>query len=173
MSLLDVEFAGLYFSALDSFLSGQAAPDCWSVFFGSRSNTALARIQFALAGINAHINHDLPQAIVNASAISGPAPEHGSPLYEDYTSLDATLDALTETAKRELMVRLLGDPLPPVSHLEDMAAAWSISAAREAAWTNAEVLWGLRGAPPLSSRFMDMLDGLTAVAGKGLMIAVL
>jgi hypothetical protein len=71
-----------------------------------------------------------------------------------------------------LLVRLLGDPLPPVSHLEDTIAAWNVSAAREAAWQNAELLWHLRDAPPLSSNFLDTLDGLTTVAGKALLVPV-
>jgi hypothetical protein len=60
---LDVQFANLYFSALKAWLSGQSTPDCWQTLFDGRNQNAIARIQFALAGINAHINHDLPEAI--------------------------------------------------------------------------------------------------------------
>lgn len=42
-------------------------------------------------------------------------------------------------------------------------------AARETAWTNAEVLWELRSASALHERW---LDGITSVAGKGLLVAV-
>src|SRR5712692_3552886 len=34
---LDIQFARLYFSALQSSLSGQAAPTCWQVLFSSRN----------------------------------------------------------------------------------------------------------------------------------------
>ena len=54
-------------------------------------------------------------------------------------------------------VRLLGDPLPPVSRLEDTIAAWSVLSAREAAWQNSELLWHLRNMPLLSSNFMDLM----------------
>ena len=40
--------------------------------------------------------------------------------------------SLIELAEQTLHVRLLGDALPPVSHLEDTIAAFSVSAAREA-----------------------------------------
>ena len=83
-----------------------------------------------------------------------------------------TLDALIESAKQTLRVRLLGDALPPVSHLEDTVAAWSVSAAREAAWQNAELLWHLRDLRPLSSNFLDTLDGLTTVVSKALLVPV-
>jgi len=69
-------------------------------------------------------------------------------------------------------VRLLGDALPPVSSLEDTLAAWSVAAAREAAWTNAELLWHLADTPLLADGFMDTLDGMTALASKTLLVAV-
>lgn len=167
---LDVQFARLYFGALESALSGQPSPGCWQALFGCRNRAAVARIQFALAGINAHINHDLPQAIVATCQAKATVPQHASAQYTDYTTLNTTLDSLIDSAKQTLHVRLLGDPLPPVSHLEDTIAAWNVSAAREAAWQNAELLWHLQGVPPLSSSFMDTLDGLTTFAGKALLV---
>ena len=169
---LDVAFARLYFEALRNSLSGAAVPGCWQALFARRGDTAVARIQFALAGINAHINHDLPLAIDAACQASGTAPSHDSPQYADYTGVNRTLDSLIELAKHTLMVRLLGDGLPPVSHLEDTIGAWSVSAAREAAWTNAEILWEFRGMPVLYGRTMSVVDGLTTVAGKALLVPV-
>jgi hypothetical protein len=67
---------------------------------------------------------------------------------------------------------LLGDPLPPFSRLEDTIAAWSVSAARESAWNNAELLWHLQSTPLRASTFMDTLDGLATVAGKALLVPV-
>jgi hypothetical protein len=45
-------------------------------------------------------------------------------------------------------------------------------AAREAAWVNAEALWTIRDASLLGGRYVDMLDGVTAVIGKSLLVAV-
>ena len=168
MAALDVQFAGLYFGALRTALSGGVPPRCWRVLFERRDWTALARIQCALAGVNAHINHDLPIAIVR----TGAAPVHGDAHYEDYTAVNDTLSRLVEGAKADLHVRLLGDLLPPVSHLEDTLAAFSMTAAREAAWTNAEMLWALRAFPKLYARTADTLDGMTAVIGKTLLVPV-
>jgi Family of unknown function (DUF5995) len=168
MAALDVQFASLYFGALKSALSGGAPPQCWQVLLERRNWTVLARIQCALAGINAHINHDLPLAIVR----TGAAPVHGDAHYEDFTALNSTLSALVDAAKATLHVRLLGDLLPPVSHLEDTMAAFSVTAAREAAWNNAEMLWALRAFPSLSARTVDTLDGMTAVIGKTLLVPV-
>jgi hypothetical protein len=169
---LDVGFARFYLSAIQSSLSGQPTPGCWQALFDQRSQPATARIQFAMSGINAHINHDLPQAIVATSQAAGPAPQHGTAHYNDYTALNATLDNMIDAAKQTLNVRLLGDALPPVSSLENTLAAWSVSAARESAWNNAELLWHLAGAPILSDRFLHALDGITALASKTLLVPV-
>jgi hypothetical protein len=168
MAALDVQFAELYFGALRSALSGGAAPRCWTVLLERRNWTALARIQCALAGVNAHINHDLPLAIVR----TGAAPVHGDAHYSDYTALNSTLSTRIDGAKAPLHVRLLGDLLPPVSHLEDTMAAFSVTAAREAAWNHAEMFWALREFPELSARTADTLDGMTAVIGKTLLVPV-
>jgi len=169
---LDVQFARLYFGALESALSGRPTAGCWQALFQRRNQTPIARIQFALAGINAHINRDLPLAIVAACQAASIVPRHGSAQYNDYAGLDTTLSSIIESAKLTLHVRLLGDALPPVSHLEDTIAAWSVSAAREAAWNNAELLWHLRGEPAFTAAFMDTLDGLATVAGKALLAPV-
>ena len=55
---------------------------------------------------------------------------------------------------------------------DDVAAMWKVRAARHAAWTNAEVLWTLRRTPHIREAFFDKLDGLTGLAGKGLLVPV-
>jgi hypothetical protein len=172
LAQLDVQFARLYLSALKSWLSGQATSTCWQVLFHARNQAAVARIQFALAGINAHINHDLPEAIGATCQATGTTPDPLGAHYRDYTALNSTLDSLIESAKRTLHIRLLGGALPPISHLEDTIAAWNVSAARKSAWQNAEHLWPLRMMPSLESSFLDMLDGLTTVIGKVLLVPV-
>ena len=169
---LDVLFAGLYFSALRNSLAGQPLPECWEILFSQRSDIRLARIQCAMAGINAHINHDLPLAIVATCRAAGVTPQHGTSQYNDYTNLNTNLDALIESAKQTLNVRLPGDALPPVTHIEDTVAAWSLSAARESAWNNSEILWHLSGQALLLRGFDNTLDGLATVVGKSLLVAV-
>ena len=169
---LDVQFARLYFTALHGYLTGANCPGTWAALFAVRENTRIARIQFAVAGINAHINHDLPEAIVSTCTARNTVPQHGTPRYNDYTAVNAPLDALIETAKRTLHVRLLGDPLPPISHLEHTLAAWGTSAAREQAWNHAEALWHLRDVPVIAAGYMDGLDGLTTFGNKALLVPV-
>jgi Family of unknown function (DUF5995) len=167
---LDVQFAALYFSALYAALTGAVCPGSWKAMFSRRNQTDIARIQFALAGMNAHINRDLPFAIVSTSKTGNTVPRHGSPQYNDYTSLNTTLDGLIETAKKQLNVRLLGGPLPPVSHLEDLIAAWDLAGFREGAWEHAEGIW------QDSALATDILEGtmenITTFAGEALLVPV-
>jgi hypothetical protein len=165
LAALDVQFAKLYFGALRNSLSGRAAPACWQALFQRRDEISLLRIQCALAGINAHINHDLPQAIVNTGELTG---QH----YADYSALNSTLDELIELAKKTLLVRLLGDPAPVISHLEDLIAAWSVAVARETAWQNAQILAHLNGSSLLSANFMNTLDVLTTAGNAALLVNV-
>jgi hypothetical protein len=167
LAALDVQFARLYFEALAESLAGGNPPVCWQVMFQRRGDTRLARIQFALAGMNAHINHDLPSAIVNTCRATGTLPDRRAH-YADYTALDSTLSNLVDTAKRELNVRLLGEALPPVSHLEDTLAAFGVGAAREGAWTGAEILW----VPLMAPGYQRTLDGWPTVIGKTLLAPV-
>src|SRR5712675_1299866 len=93
LAQLDIQFADLYFSALKSSLSGRTPPACWQILFDSRNQGSIARIQFALAGINAHINHDLPEAIVATCRSTGTVPNRATAQYRDYTNLNTTLDS--------------------------------------------------------------------------------
>jgi hypothetical protein len=62
---LDVVFANLFFRALrDDARLASSAPKAWAPLFAVRARSGIAPIQFALAGMNAHINRDLPFALV-------------------------------------------------------------------------------------------------------------
>jgi|HubBroStandDraft_1064217.scaffolds.fasta_scaffold40927_3 hypothetical protein len=170
MAALDVEFAGFYLRAIQTSLAGEPTPGCWQALFSRRNQTELARIQFALAGMNAHINHDLPQAVLALCQADQVEPAHGTPQYTDFTAINSTLDSLIHQAEIDMHLRLLGDALPPVSALDNKIAAFSISTSREVAWDNAELLWRLSGLPPAFNTFLDSLDGITALAGEALLV---
>jgi hypothetical protein len=167
---LDVEFAGLYFNALYTALTAAPCPGSWSAMFSRRDQTDVARIQFALAGMNAHINRDLPYAIVATCRRRNTVPLHGTPQYSDYTALNTTLDGLIDTAKKQLNVRLLGGPLPAVSHLADLIAAWKLGDFREVAWIQAESIW--RDSALAASILEGTMETATTFASEALLIPV-
>ncbi len=174
LSRLDVLFARLYPGALKSSLTpGQSAPGCWQVLFNARHNARLARIQFALAGMNAHIDHDLSIAVVDTCREVHLEPAHLSPIYQDFTRVNGLLDALIDQTKHALMVGLVGEAIPDVGKLENMVGAFGIAASREVAWTNAELLWHTGLIPSLSKRFLAGLDRAATVAGTVLLTPII
>src|SRR5206468_3948925 len=80
LTTLDVIFANLYFGALRAFeADSPTTPHAWAPLFQARSSQTIAPIQFALAGMNAHINRDLPVALVATFAALNIAPgEHST-----------------------------------------------------------------------------------------------
>src|SRR5580704_4258627 len=68
----DVVFAGFYLDALEAYRRGGRVPGPWAVAFGA--GAAVPPLRRVLLGMNAHINYDLPQAL-----LAGPAPRSGKP----------------------------------------------------------------------------------------------
>ena len=167
---LDVVFAQFYFKALGTALTGSPTPGCWKAMFSVRSDARITRIQFALAGMNAHINHDLCQAIVSTCRSTSRPLQHGTGQYSDYTSVNATLNSMIESAKQSLAVCLPGTFIPPISQLENVIAAFDISVAREHAWNTAEALAILP--ETAAGQLLKFVNGITAALGKTLLVPI-
>jgi hypothetical protein len=61
----DIAFADLYLDALDEGNAGRPVPGPWRVAFESANTTPrVPPIRHLLLGMNAHINYDLPQALI-------------------------------------------------------------------------------------------------------------
>jgi hypothetical protein len=58
----DVAFAELYLAALDAHLRGAVPPRPWRLAFDAPAD--LPALRLVLLGINAHVNYDLPQALL-------------------------------------------------------------------------------------------------------------
>jgi hypothetical protein len=171
LAKLDVEFANLYFSALAAGLGdAEAAPSAWQPLFEARNSSGIARIQFALAGMNAHINRDLPDGIVRTFLALGGDVLTDSIRESDFNSVNDILERVELEVKTEFTQGILGAIDRLGGPVDDAVAMWNVRAARSAAWTNAQVLWGLRGAPPLRDRFFGRLDGLVGLASRGLLL---
>ena len=171
MTKLDVVFANLYFAALAAAATdAAAAPSAWRPLLRARNASGIARIQFALAGMNAHINRDLPDGIVQSFLALGGDPITDDRREKDFDSVNDILERVEQEVKTEFTVGLVGAVDRLGGPLDDAVAMWKVRSARSAAWTNAQVLWGLRGHPRLRDRFFSRLDGLVGMAGRGLLV---
>ena len=167
---LDVVFAGLYFDAEATIASGTAAPPAWAPLIEERS-AKREPIQFALCGMNAHINHDLPLAVVQTCQELGLAPDDGTPQQADYNKVNAILGQVeTQVASwfKTGLVADLEDSTP--QKVDNAVAMWSIVAARELAWRNAQVIWALRHVHPLEAAYEDTLARSTELAGRAMLV---
>ena len=173
LTKLDVVFANLYFSALAAGMADlEATPSAWRPLMRSRNNRAIARIQFALAGMNAHINRDLPDGIVQTFRALGGDPITNRAREQDFESVNDLLERVEQQVKSELTVGVLGAIDDLGGPIDDAVAMWNVRAARSAAWTNAQVLWGLGDFPFLRDRFFDRLDSLVGMSSRGLLLPI-
>ena len=171
LALLDVVFANLYFSALGRAAAGlESAPPAWRPLLDTRHTPGIARIQFALAGMNAHINRDLPAGIVESFVALGGNPITDDRRERDFTSVNDILERVEEEVKTEFSIGVVGAIDQLGGAADDAIAMWKVRSARSAAWTNGQVLWGLREAPRLHDRFFGKLDRLVGMAGRGLLL---
>src|SRR5260370_41606977 len=94
MTRLDIVFANYYFDALRAGTSAgpDAAPPVWRPLFRNRTRPKITRIQFALAGVNAHIERDLVFALLDMYREDGEAPNKDSIHYSDYFRANQNLD---------------------------------------------------------------------------------
>ncbi len=172
LTALDVDFANLYFAALRAYDAGSPdTPRAWQPLFADRADRTIAPIQFALAGMNAHINRDLPVALVETFAALGLAPSDDSPQHADFETVN-TLLANTEKQVKELYLDKLTREIDVEFHgVDDVVAIWSVAAAREAAWTNGQVLWHLRNIGPVERAYVATLDRTVGFASRGLLVS--
>jgi Family of unknown function (DUF5995) len=134
LTRLDVVFAGLYFNAVGNFLAGQAVPSAWNALFEARNRTGIDRIQFALAGMNAHINHDLALALLATDANLGIVPASDSPEHADYESVNGLLNTLMPATLTMLATDTLGVLAQDTGKIGRLLAFWNICRARDLAW---------------------------------------
>jgi hypothetical protein len=168
---LDIVFANLYFEALQKFLDDtDETPRAWSPLFDSNAEPGIAPIQFALAGMNAHINRDLMVALVRVCEEMGLAVEEDSPHRRDYDRLNPILQEVETTVRDWFLDGLLEEFDNHFEKVDTIIANWSLVEARSAAWNHAETLWRIRNIDFIEEAYIDGLDGLVGFAGRGLML---
>jgi hypothetical protein len=171
MGALDVTFADLYLAAVDADVAGERVPEAWAPLFARRGDTRIEPIQFAVAGMNAHINHDLAVAVVTACGQRDAAPDAGT-FHADYLRVNTLLAAVLQQVRESYLSGIALDADREASPALNHVGAWSIDRARDAAWVNADVLWRLRDLPFARDAFADALAGSVGLVTATLLAPV-
>jgi hypothetical protein len=145
----DVEFANLYLTALDRELAGDGAvPRPWRLAFAAPPD--LPPLRHVLLGINAHVNYDLPQALLAVISVEDFADRV---LMErrrrDHERIDRVLASRVGAEDDELMaaggVTVLDRILAPLNRL---GSKRFLREARQKVWHNTFELHEARLAGP-------------------------
>jgi len=167
LARLDVVFAGLYFGAVAGYLSGDAVPSAWSAPFEARYRAGIDRIQFALAGMNAHINHDLALALLATDAELNVIPAAGSAESADYQSVNELLKTVMPSALTMLATDTLGVLAEDTGKIGRLLAFWDICSARDLAWNFCNQLRDLAGLSRDAA--ITAQDAMTGALGRAIL----
>lgn len=162
---LDVSFANLWLAAYDADAARQTVTPAWRPLFQARGEGCLP-IQYAVAGMNTHIEHDLPIAVVSTCRARGLEPEN---IYRDYESVNKILARVESPIRRSFLDatgREADDRVGPVVHL---ISTWDINKARDLSWVTAETIWALGRTSFLRDRFLDSLGHTVGMASRALL----
>jgi Family of unknown function (DUF5995) len=162
----DLAFADLYLDALADDLAGAPVPQPWRVAFDvARDQPGTPPVRHVLLGINAHINYDLPQALL---AVMSPEDFADATVLalreEDHNHLDTVLARRVAAEDAELTAvsqfRLIDRLLRPANR---WATRRFLAEARAKVWRNAILLNEARLAGPerYAARLRE-LEGLCA-----------
>ncbi len=169
MERLGVAFAGLYFDAVDAAEAGGEVPRPWPPLVEARRRRGVEPVQFALAGMNAHINHDLAIAVVKTCGRTRrePASVHG-----DYERINEVLATIVRPIRQSFLDSHIVKAGAPLSPLADLISAWSLETARDAAWVHALTLWELRPARGLSRVYRLTLARTVGLVSRQMLVTL-
>jgi hypothetical protein len=168
LTKLDVVFAQYYFDAVANYAADPSSvPASWCVLFQSAANLAIEPIQFALAGMNAHINHDLALALLDTNKQLNLTPDLQSPEHGDFEYVNQLLKQVLPTAVCCLQSGILGQAAVASGKAGALFALWDVKEARDFAWDFSSHLATLN--PVQQQVALTLQDKLTGALGRALL----
>ena len=142
----------------------------WKALFEARFRPGIERIQFALAGMNAHINHDLALALLETDTELDLIPGKRRPEHDDFEHVNGLLETVLPKALEFLATGILGELAEDTGKIGRLLAIWNVRAARDLAWDFADYLRSLTGIARSSA--LTAQDQVTGALGRSLLLAV-
>ena len=160
LTTLDVRFANRFFDALTNAAQDEACSRSWRVLIDRRDAGDVTALQFALAGMNAHIDYDLAQAVVDTLDAVGGEPSTGD-WHADFTRVNQLLDRLEPQIRASMAQRGFAGG--------DQLADFGIARMRELAWRTAELLWPVRRHRVARTAASNAIDDAVAASSEALL----
>lgn len=169
MERLDCVFAGLYLEACRA--SDAERSGAWQPLFALRSQPGTESLQYALAGMNAHINYDLGLALVRTCRQLGRTLDSPG-VRADFLAINALLAAEVERVRTSYLAGVALDVDHAVAPVLNVVGGWSIEAARDAAWLSATVQWALQGRGQAYTAYLDSRASFVGLVSRQLLTPV-
>jgi hypothetical protein len=169
MERLDCVFAGLYLDACRA--TDQNRSSAWQPLFSLRAEPGTANLQYALAGMNAHINFDLGLALVRTCRQLGRTLDSPG-VHADFLAVNAILAAAVQEVRESYLAGIALDVDRAASPVLDVVGGWSIEAARDAAWLSATVQWALQGREEAYAAYLGSRASLVGLITRQLLTPV-
>jgi Family of unknown function (DUF5995) len=164
---MDIVFAGLYFKAVDAAVP----PIPWKPLFDARHNKTVWPLQFALAGMNAHINHDLALAVIAACQERRTTP-NTKPVHADYLRVNELLAAAEAEVRAEYEPEMLKLATADAETLKHVLSGFSIARARDVSWGTVLTLWHQLSVKPVYDSTLTGVALDVAAAGTVMLTPV-
>ncbi len=165
-------FANYYFRAVSLHLNGeQLESRAWRPVFDRRDIQDFTPLQFAIAGLIAHISHDLPLALEEASQNLGIVLNKNTPEHRDYLKINEILkDAWIQIRGnyKAICQSKRWENGSPLCSMSDETTNKMMAKLRDKAFKDAQKLGELRGDAEGTMAYRAYLDRLTYAAGSSI-----
>lgn len=172
MARLDVVFANLYFDAVNALsVSEDDQPVAWRPLLRLRDDGEIQPLQFALAGMNVHINHDLPLAVVATCLERSTAPTDGAH-HADYEKVNTILDRLEPGIRQSFEPVVVRKVDKALADIANAICDFSLNNARDLAWETTLALWEVRERELLRDLMTSSLGRAVEAGTRALLISL-
>ncbi len=145
MARLDIEFATLYIEALQSWVTTGTAPPEWGTLFKLHASGQVhTRLEGAVLGVNAHINHDLSIALVRTINALGDGNDEArradfltiNNIFQD--KIGEIWNALINDLRNKFDRAIWNAVNRVLGNLDERIMLWAITWCRQLAWEEFE-----------------------------------
>jgi len=167
---LDCVFAGLYLDACRA--TDQTRSSAWQPLFALRAQPGTASLQYALAGMNAHINFDLGLALVRTCRQLGRTLDSPG-VRADFLAINDLLGAAVQEVRESFLAGVALDVDRAAAPVLNVVGGWSIEAARDAAWVSATVQWTLQDRADAYAAYLGSRASIVGLVSRQLLTPVI